>query len=305
VPFVEADFARAHGSVPGGGWCLLAMGKMGGREMTATSDLDLILVYDAPADIEESDGPRKLAVATWFARFTQRIVTALSAQTGEGALYEVDLRLRPSGNSGPIACSLESFRRYQAESAWTWEHMALTRARVVTGDATLSASVQDIITEVLRRPRDPVKLRTDVAEMRERMAKEHPATTRWEVKHLRGGLVDVEFTAQYLQLLHAHTHPGILSVHTREALGRALSAGVLDRPGHDALVEAWRLWSEVQLVLRQTIAGAFDERTAPRGLRDVLVRAAGLTDFKTLRDRMDDCAAAALEVFQRVVGGTG
>jgi len=305
APKVEEEFARAHGHVPGGGWCILAMGKMGGREMTATSDMDLILVYDAPEDAEESDGTRPLGVATWFARLTQRIVNALTAKTAEGDLYEVDMRLRPSGSSGPIAASFQSFEKYQAEAAWTWEHMALTRARVVTGEAKVSAKVEQAMRDVLTRPRDPDRLVLDVAEMRERMAKEHKAASPWEVKHLRGGLVDIEFTAQYLQLRHGREHPEILSTNTRDALERAEQAGILARADLDALIEAWRLWSAVQLVLRQTIAGAFDEKTAPRGLKDVLVQAAGLTDFKTLVDRMEDCAAAALEVFERIVGQPG
>lgn len=301
VPRVEDELARAHGRVPGGSWCLLAMGKAGGREMTATSDLDLILIYDAPDDIDESDGERPLAKATWFARLTQRLVTALTAKTAEGALYEVDMRLRPSGNSGPIATSFEAFRRYQAESAWTWEHMALTRARVVVGDPALSERVRAVIAGVLTRDRDPDKLVVDVADMRERMAKEHKAETRWEVKHLRGGLVDIEFTAQYLMLRHGHAHPGILRPNTHDALEAAAAAGLLERGDLDTLLDAWRLWSAVQMVLRQTVAGRFDEKAAPRGLRDVLVRASGLTDFKTLADRMDDCARDALDVFRRVV----
>lgn len=301
VPRVEEEMARAHGHVPGGSWCLLAMGKAGGREMTATSDLDLILIYDAPEDVDESDGARPLAKATWFARLTQRLVTALTAKTAEGALYEVDMRLRPSGNSGPIATSFESFQRYQTESAWTWEHMALTRARVVIGDPALTERVQGVIAGVLTRDRDPDRLVVDVADMRERMSREHKADTRWEVKHLRGGLVDIEFTAQYLMLRHGAAHPAILRPNTRDALEAAASAGLLARGDLDALLEAWRLWSAVQLVLRQTVAGRFDEKTAPRGLRDVLVRAAGLTDFKTLVDRMDDCARDSLEVFRRLV----
>ncbi|MBI5162605.1 MAG: bifunctional [glutamine synthetase] adenylyltransferase/[glutamine synthetase]-adenylyl-L-tyrosine phosphorylase [Magnetospirillum sp.] len=300
-PAVEEEFARAHGRVPGGGWCVLAMGKMGGREMTATSDLDLILIYDTPPGVEDSDGPRPLSVSTWYARFTQRLVNALTAPTGEGTLYEVDLRLRPSGNKGPIAASLESFIRYQSESAWTWEHMALTRARVATGEAVLSAKVDAAIRTVLTRPRPFDKLLADVADMRERMAREHKATTRWEVKHLRGGLVDIEFTAQFLQLAWGATHPQVLATNTRDALDAAVAAGVLANADRDALVEAWRLWSAVALVLRQTIAGAFDEKTAPRGLKDVLVRAAGLIDFKSLTDRMEDCAQAAFEVYDRLV----
>ncbi|WP_254432341.1 bifunctional [glutamine synthetase] adenylyltransferase/[glutamine synthetase]-adenylyl-L-tyrosine phosphorylase [Magnetospirillum sp. SS-4] len=300
-PRVEDELARAHGRVPGGAWVILAMGKAGGREMSATSDLDLILVYDAPPEAEESDGGRPLATATWFARLTQRMVNALTAKTGEGTLYEVDMRLRPSGNSGPIASSLEAFRRYQEEAAWTWEHMALTRARVVAGDAALAERVRAVIAETLTRPRDAARLVADVAEMRERMAREHKAASPWEVKHLRGGLVDIEFTAQYLQLAHAAAHPGILESNTAQALENACACGVLERADRDALVEALRLWTSIQTVLRQTIAGGFDEATAPRGLKDVLVRTAGLTDFKTLTDRMEDCATAAFEVFTRLV----
>ncbi|BAE51487.1 bifunctional [glutamine synthetase] adenylyltransferase/[glutamine synthetase]-adenylyl-L-tyrosine phosphorylase [Paramagnetospirillum magneticum] len=300
-PKVEEEFARAHGHIPGGAWVILAMGKAGGREMSATSDLDLILVYDCPEDAEESDGTRPLAPAVWFSRLTQRMVNALTAKTGEGTLYEVDMRLRPSGNSGPIASSLEAFRRYQEEAAWTWEHMALTRARVVAGDPALGARVEAVIRETLTRPRDPAKLLLDVAEMRERMAKEHKAASLWEVKHLRGGLVDIEFTAQYLQLAFGPRHPEMLDSNTARALERAAITGVLDHSDCAILTEALGLWSAVQTVLRQTIAGGFDEATAPRGLKDVLVRAAGMTDFKSLTDRMEDCAASAHEVFLRLV----
>ncbi|CAA7617332.1 Glutamate-ammonia-ligase adenylyltransferase [Candidatus Terasakiella magnetica] len=298
---VEDEFASAHGRIPGGGWIILAMGKAGGREMSATSDLDLILVYDAPPEAEESDGSRPLAVTTWYARLAQRMVNALTAKTGEGTLYEVDMRLRPSGNSGPIASSLEAFRRYHEEAAWTWEHMALTRARVVAGDSRLAGDVTQVIMQILTRRRDPAKLVCDVSDMRERMAKEHKAANHWEVKHLRGGLVDIEFVAQYLQLAHAADHPGILAANTAEALNKAADAGVLARSDSEALLEALRLWLSVQTVLRQTIAGGFDEATAPIGLKDVLVRASGLVDFKSLTDRMDDCAIAAYEVFRRLV----
>ena len=300
-PRVEEEFARAHGRIPGGAWVILAMGKAGGREMSATSDLDLILIYDAPPEAEDSDGSRPLATTTWFARLTQRMVSALTAKTGEGTLYEVDMRLRPSGNSGPIATSREAFTRYYDEAAWTWEHMALTRARVVAGDSGLAATVQSAINTVLQRQRDPAKLVFDVSDMRERMAKEHKAGSGWEVKHRRGGLVDIEFVAQYLQLAHAAEHPLILSTNTAQALENAAACGVLERSDKDCLIEALKLWSAVQTVLRQTIAGGFDEASAPRGLKDVLVRTAGLTDFKTLTDRMDDCAAAAHEVFVRLI----
>src|SRR5262249_47674656 len=133
LPAVEADFSRRHGRTPGGAFAVIGMGRLGSREMTLASDLDLILIYDAPSSSEGSDGPHPLPVTTYFARLSQRLIGAITAMTGEGRLYEVDMRLRPSGASGPIASSLTGFTRYQQQAAWTWEHMALTRARAVAG----------------------------------------------------------------------------------------------------------------------------------------------------------------------------
>lgn len=298
---VEREFAQTHGTVPGGAWGILAMGKAGGREMSATSDLDLILVYDAPEAIDQSDGPRPLAVAVWFARFTQRLINALSAKTGEGILYEVDMRLRPSGHSGPVASSLEAFRRYQSEAAWTWEHMALTRARVVAGNPALAGRIETVRRETLTRRRDRAALVRDVEEMRERIARSHKPANGWDVKHRRGGLVDIEFIAQTLQLAYAADQPAILAANTAEALARARTAGLLADGDAQTLDEALTLWSAVQTVLRQTLPAGFDEGSAPPGLKSLLVRAAGVGDFKSLVDRMDECADAARGVFERLI----
>lgn len=299
---VEEEFARAHGRIPGAGSAIVAMGKMGSREMTATSDLDLILIYDAPADVEQSDGPRPLAPSVYFARLTQRLVNAVTAKTGEGSLYEVDMRLRPSGNAGPIASSLESFARYHEEAAWTWEHQALTRARIVSGGDELRARIRTVIDKPLRRERDPAKLLLDVADMRERMARELiKGNNPWEVKQRRGGLVDIEFIAQYLQLRHAHDYPDLLVTGTPPVFRRAADLGLL-APGHAALLtEAHHLWSTIQVVLRQTIEGAFTEDSAPAGLKTILVRAAGMDDFEMLKERMDKCAAAVYALFQELI----
>ena len=132
---VERELVRAHGQVPGGGAAVLAMGKLGGRELTASSDIDIILIYDFDEAATQSDGARPLAPQQFYARLTQRLITALSAATAEGALYEVDMRLRPSGQQGPVATQLKSFVEYQTSTAWTWEHMALTRARAISGPA--------------------------------------------------------------------------------------------------------------------------------------------------------------------------
>src|SRR5437763_633844 len=138
LPAVTAEFARAHGEVPGGAFVVVALGRLGSREMSLASDLDLILIYEAPEDSPGSEGPRPIAVSTYYGRLGQRLISAITAPTGEGKLYEGDMRLRPSGESGPIASSLAAFAQYQRASAWTWEHMALTRARPSAGDEGLA-----------------------------------------------------------------------------------------------------------------------------------------------------------------------
>lgn len=300
-PHVEAEFARNHGRIPGAGFAIVAMGKMGSREMTATSDLDLILVYDTPPDVDGSDGPRPLAPSVYFARLTQRMLNAITAKTSEGALYEVDMRLRPSGNAGPIASSLEAFVRYHDEMAWTWEHMALTRARIISGPDALARRIEEVIRKTLTRRRDADKLLADVADMRERMAREHKGESPWEVKHRRGGLIDIDFIAQYLQLRHAADHPEVLAVESTRVIERCASAGLLDAEDAAILRRALRLWVTVQGVLRQTIEGSFVEDTAPEGLRSILVTAAGLDDFEALKQRMTATAVSVQEIYNRLI----
>jgi len=169
---VRREFDRRHGVVPGATVGLLAFGKMASREMTATSDLDFILLYDVEGEAEESDGDKPLAASHYFARLTQRLVAAVTAPTSEGVLYEADMRLRPSGNAGPLATSLKGFLGYHEREAWTWEHLALSRARVVDADAGLAPRVDAAIEQVLSRPRDAGKTIADVLDMRERLARD-------------------------------------------------------------------------------------------------------------------------------------
>src|SRR4029077_7996426 len=200
---VTGIFRASHGEVPGGDAVVLAMGKLGGREMTANSDLDLIVVYDFDPAHPESDGARPLHATHYFARLTQRLISALTTRTNYGRLYEVDLRLRPSGRSGPVATSVASFESYQHDESWTWEHLALTRARVVSGAPALAARVETVIRDVLRIRRDVGALASDVVNMRGAIAAEKGEGARWDLKYAAGGLIDLEFIAQFLQLAHA------------------------------------------------------------------------------------------------------
>jgi len=298
------EFAKTHGHIQGAGWVILAMGKLGGREMTPTSDLDLIFVYDHAADASASDGRTPLDPGRYFARLAQRMINAITAPTAEGKLYEVDMRLRPSGTSGPIASHISAFVSYHEDQAWTWEHMALTRARVIGGDRALAEQVEVVIANTLAAPRDPEKLRTDVADMRRRIAREHQAGSRWDVKYVEGGLVDIEFVAQYLQLRHAHDAPEILRANTRDAVAQAMTLGYLASADADAMTGALRLWQAVQSMLRLSLDGDADlgdGDSLPEALKQALGRAASEPDFVRLTLRMDETAKAAHAIFRRIV----
>jgi len=248
-----------------------------------------------PEEIEASDGRRPLAPSHYYVRLSQHLLGALTSLTGEGRLYEVDMRLRPSGEKGPLATSLKGFLDYQKQDAWTWEHMALTRARVVFGPPALKARIEAALREVLTAPRDPDKLLLDVADMRARIERTHHTNNIWEGKRVRGGLLDLEFIAQYLELRHAERHPGVLSTNTTEAYERLAERGCLECEAARELIAATRLWRRVQGILRLAEERVFAEERAPDGLRRVIARAAGAADFPALKDRL---TATALRVRQ-------
>lgn len=199
---VRQKFELRHGKIEGAKIALLAFGKLGSQEMSVASDLDVILLFEAPPDAEFSGGQKPLNVSLYFTRLTQRLISALSAQTSEGILYELDMRLRPSGNAGPLATSLTAFTTYQLDKAWTWEHQALTRARVVFADPGFAAKINTSIDQILNQKPDQNKILTDVANMRARLLADRPARHLLDLKLVEGGLMDVEFIAQSAVLLH-------------------------------------------------------------------------------------------------------
>jgi [glutamine synthetase] adenylyltransferase / [glutamine synthetase]-adenylyl-L-tyrosine phosphorylase len=298
-----AETVRAsHGEVPGGDAVVLAMGKLGGREMAANSDLDLIVVYDFDPAHPDSDGQRPLHAAQYFARHTQRLVNALTTRTNYGRLYDVDMRLRPSGRSGPVATSIASFESYQHREAWTWEHMALTRARVVSGAPALAARVEAIIREVLCRPRDAQSVASDVLAMRRAIADEKGDAARWDLKYAAGGLVDLEFIAQYLQLVHAAAAPGILDTATASVFDKALREGILAVEDAEVLRPAMRLYQDLGQILRLCVAAPFDAKSAGTGLTQLLAHAADVPDFATLDAHVVETQARVRKSFVRILG---
>jgi glutamate-ammonia-ligase adenylyltransferase len=298
---VEREIARAHGRVPGGGVAVVAMGKLGGREMTAASDLDLIVVYDFDARAELSDGLRPLPAIQYYTRLTQRLISALASQTAEGSLYEVDMRLRPSGQKGPVATQLSAFVDYQLRDAWTWEHLALTRARVISGPPALRAAVEGAIRRALTRKRDPAKIAADVRDMRARIEKEKGTKDVWDLKQVNGGLVDLEFIAQYLQLVHAHAHPEVLSTNTVAALVNLASAGLLPAQAREALLPAARLYHNLTQVLRLCLDGPFLPDRGAEGLKTLLARAGEAPDFAHLAADLVARQAEVARLFKELV----
>lgn len=294
-PVVVADFARRHGPPPGRGAAVLGMGSLGAGRLNAASDLDIILIYDA-LGIEGSVGPRPLPTRQYFARLTQSFVTALSAQTAQGRLYEVDVRLRPSGRQGPVATSLTAFENYQKTEAWAWEHLALTRARVLAGDAGLAFDIEALRCAIIAQKGLGADLRADVADMRARLAAAQvlagpavPATAKgaagfdasvWESKVGAGRMMDIELCAQTIALIAASPARGAL-----DQLHAGVLAGVVPQTDAQALSDAYLLMQRVQTGLRllsnQRSSGAFDG-WASEGLgaggRAFVVRLAGGED---------------------------
>ncbi|MHB8884766.1 MAG: bifunctional [glutamine synthetase] adenylyltransferase/[glutamine synthetase]-adenylyl-L-tyrosine phosphorylase [Methylovirgula sp.] len=295
-------FAEKYGRVPGGRCVILGLGKLGSREMTAISDLDLILIYDFDPEHPSADGPQALHAVDYFTKLTQRIISCLTVATRRGGLYEVDMRLRPSGRKGPVATQFTSFSAYQAEAAQTWEHMALTRARVIAGDPSLRAAVEAARVEILSR--SPVStLRHDIAAMRHLIAEAKSEHGPFDLKYAAGGLVDIDFLAQYLSLAHAHEDPAMLADHPVALIARAGAAGYLDAESAEILLAARRLFTEI-MQLQTTLIGAIvassDELQEAVSKR--LAAVAGLPDLRRLETELAETRGRVREIFSKVIG---
>jgi glutamate-ammonia-ligase adenylyltransferase len=300
---VTGRFAAQYGHIRGQQTAIVAMGRLGSREMTASSDLDLILLYDFDAECPDSDGTPSLQGAQYFARFTQRLISAFTTRTNYGVLYEIDMRLRPSGRAGPVASHIQSFAEYQEREAWTWEHMALTRARVISAPPEFRARIEKVIRDVLRRPRDRAGTANDVADMRRAIALEKGEDDLWDLKHAAGGLVDIDFIAQYLQLVHAAEKPDILSVSTLEVLDNAAKLGVLAPSEAEVLRSAARLYHDLTQILRLCVSDKFKPETAGEDLLQVMARAGDAPDFSALEARVKETQAEVRRAFRAIVAG--
>jgi glutamate-ammonia-ligase adenylyltransferase len=259
-------------------FAVVGYGKWGGKELGYASDLDLIFLFDDP----HPDAPEV------YALLGRRLTNWLSAQTSSGVLFEIDLRLRPSGNAGLLVSSIEAFEKYQRNEggggAWTWEHQALTRARFCCGDAALGARFEALRSEILARPRAYVPLHEQVLAMRKKMHDGHPnRSVQFDLKHDAGGMVDIEFIVQMLVLAHAHDHPRLLGNLGNIALLRiAAEEGLIEATLAQRCADAYRHYRKLQHRLRLNSAqyarvepaDVADEGAAVRALWKALFGAA-------------------------------
>ncbi len=285
APAALAETIRIGGDFPGQ-VAVVALGKAGSREMTAKSDLDLMTLYaaDDPAAMSSIKG---WSADSFYARFTQRLTSALSAPTGEGTLYEVDLKLRPSGTKGPVAVSFAAFEDYYAREAETWELLAMTRARVMWASSpAFKARAEAAIEAALRRPRDPVKTAADVLEMRDLMEQERPGSGVWDLKLTPGGLVDIEFVAQFLQLKNA-ADGGPLAQNTGEALTALRSAGLADDAALSSLETAWRLEQDLSQLIKVALEDGGDPEAEPKAFKALLAPSWPCARVPSLQDQAD------------------
>jgi len=292
------EFARRHGPMPGQGAVVVGMGSLGAGRLTAGSDLDLIVIYDAEA-VEGSQGPRPLATRPYYARLTQALVTALTAPMPAGRLYEVDMRLRPSGRQGPVATSLASFRSYHAAEAWTWEHLALTRARVLAGAPALAGEVETFRRGLLAAKGQGAGVRADVAAMRQRLAAAKPGHGPWDAKAGPGRLMEIELAAETVALIAASP--------ARDVEGQiAAGAGsILPDSDAQALLGAYRLLWRLRAAARLLTDGALDLGALGEGGRAFVLRETGTTDAAGLAAVLGQKAGAAAGAVARLTGEDG
>lgn len=289
------EFERTHGTLPNSRFAVIGLGKLGSREMTFGSDIDLVFVYDAADSEALSSGQKSYAASVYYNRLAQRFVNGLTAMEREGRLYEVDTRLRPSGSQGLLAVSKEGFVQYFNESAWTFEFMAFCKGRALTGDGSLCDEMGALIANLITRPRDLQKLRADVNDMRQRIDKEFGATNPWDIKYVRGGLMEIDFLAQFMLLAHGSAVAGAKPGSAREVFGWIRSSGIYDPRIIDELLESERMLSQLFHMIRLSSDRNFNEATALPGLKKLLCDSLHMPDFETLKTNL-------IEVEARVLG---
>lgn len=286
---VVAEFETMHGKFPGAELVILGLGRLGGGVLTHASDLDLVYLFTPPS-ADASTGRKPLGPANYFNRLANRITAALSVSTAAGPLYDVDTRLRPEGSKGMLVVSTEAFARYQREEAWTWEHMALLRARPVFGPDEARKRVAALVSEIIHQPRDPKKVIVDAVKMRDEITRYKRAAGPLDVKLGPGGLVDLEFAVHVLQL----TRQQALDPHLELAVERLAADGLVD----ESIIDAQRLLTRMLVTLRLMAP----DLNPPAQSRELMAKACGDANWDELLAHHDEARQSITELWDRVKG---
>jgi len=303
IPKVCDEFSRRHGDFENGGIAMLAMGKYGGRELTHTSDLDVVFLYHVEHMNSSSNGDKPLMPSQYFSRLGQNIITAITALTPEGRLFEVDTRLRPSGSQGPLAVTLKTFEDYYEKSAWTWEHMALTRARLIIAPDGFGDRVMASIRSVLVQPRNSDALVVAVHQMRNKLFENFGSENKWAIKHTKGGLVDLEFICQYLMLKGGHDTPDIFEPELSVAIQKLEKHGLLSTQECRSMESAHILMQKTQSLLRLSVGSAPQTSDdIPVGLKHILEEATQTASFENLEMSLEKAQATIYSIYEEIIG---
>lgn len=294
-----AETERLYGTIEGD-VAVIALGRLGARAMTAASDVDLMFIYDA-AEGARSTGEASLDAVTYYARLVRRFLSAVAMPTEEGVLYEVDMQLRPSGAKGPAAVSVSAFRRYYETDAWTWEMMALTKARVIAGGEALGRRIADEITAIIKRPRDRATIARDVDAMRERVRSAKAAVSPWDLKNAVGGFVEIDFTVQYLILIHPDAMADEMRQNMAAAAAALEAADAVSPERAGVLIEASHVFEAVHQMSRAATGGVFAPGAAGDAVRRMMAAILGVRSIRAAEARLVQLEASVRRVYEEIV----
>lgn len=294
------QFEERYGSFPDANFMILALGRLGSEELTFGSDLDLLFLYDVAGDATASDGEKSLSASVYFNRLSQRVVGQLTAMTPEGRLYEVDTRLRPAGDDGPLAVSLTAFQKYYAHEAWTYEKMALMRHRMIFQKRP-QQGISALLQQAISLPQNEAEIRADILSMRQRIAKEYSPEKYWDMKHARGGLIDLVFAMQALALFHHKKYPQLLQNKLQSIAQSAEQCGLLTSQQCQNYEASRILQQRIQALLRLSHT-RFDEKNASIGLRNILAKSLGLSHFSSVKDALLHQQKDSYKLFSEIIG---
>ncbi|WP_332060323.1 bifunctional [glutamine synthetase] adenylyltransferase/[glutamine synthetase]-adenylyl-L-tyrosine phosphorylase [Bartonella sp. CB74] len=295
---VQKEFALFHGNIKGGRVGILGMGKLGSRELTAGSDVDLIVLYEHDEDAEISDGEKPLYISQYYTRLTQRFVAALSTLTSQGILYAADLRLRPLGNKGPVAVSFQFFKKYYCEDAWIWEHLALTRARGIAGDRDFLQKLENEVCAIIAFPRDKKRVAKEVCEMRTLIEKEKPSENLWDLKTMSGGIMDIEFIAQYALITHVTAFQ--IGATTEDILVH-LPNSFLNQSCISDLHRAYSLYTNLSQIIRLCLNDTLNPNDMPPRLSDLLLNSIGEPDLLRVENLIKEAGQSVRSIFTQIM----